>query len=74
MTAIIDTCYSDLIQRFINANIEPLCGWPWLEQNMHKKHPEQTMTILHDGKVVFTTTKDKESKAVKAAMELAKLR
>ena len=71
MRAIIDTEYKDIRGRFCDANMAPLCGWPWLEQNRRKKHPEQTMTILYDDKPIFTLTSKDKRKSVKAVMEVA---
>jgi hypothetical protein len=73
MKAIIDTDYSDIRVRFIEAKMLPLCGWLWLEGNLHKEQPEQKMTIFYDGEPVLTVTgKDKPTKkAVKAIMEVA---
>jgi hypothetical protein len=71
MRAIIDTDYQDIRERFRNAKIEPLSGWPWLEENRSKKHPEQIMTILYDGKPLFTLTSKDKKKSVKAVMDIA---
>jgi len=71
MRAVIDTEYQDIRERFRDANMEPLSGWPWLEKNSSKKHPEQTMTILYDGKPVFTLTSKDKKKSVKDVMDIA---
>ena len=70
MRAIIDTDYCDLRVRFIEAKIEPLCGWLWFEQIMQSKYPEQKMTIFYgDEPIVTWTTSDKPTKkTVKATM------
>jgi len=71
MRAIIDTEYRDIRERFLDANMVPLCGWPWLEKNRSRKHPEQIMTISYDGKDIFTLT-SKDKKSVTAVMEIAR--
>jgi len=53
MRAIIDSDSPDIREAFIQAQMEPNCGWPWLEQHMRKAHPDQSITILRDGKVVL---------------------
>jgi len=70
MRAIIDSDYSDVRVRFIEAKMIPLCGWLWLESNMRKQQPEQKMTIFYDDKCVATLTiEDRPTKkAVKAIM------
>lgn len=72
MKAIIDTDYSDIRVRFIEAKMLPLGGWLWLKSNLYKEQPEQKMTIFYDGEPVFTvTSQDKPTKkAVKAIMEV----
>jgi hypothetical protein len=52
LRAIIDSDYDDLSLRFENAKLEPIGGWDWLESHRQKQYPEQTMTILYDGKWV----------------------
>lgn len=71
MRAIIDTDYSDVALRFIEAKVEPIGGWAWLEHNQQKSYPEQTMTIFYNDKPVFTfTNNDKPTKkVVKAIMD-----
>lgn len=71
MRAIIDTDYIDISDRFHDAKVEPLCGWPWLAQNRRKRYPEQTITILYDGKAIFTLTSKDKKKSVKAVMQVA---
>ena len=73
MRAIIDSGYQDLRLRFIEAKLEPIGGWPWLDEQMRRDYPGQKMTIFFDGNPIFTLTKDDKptKKAVKAVMETA---
>ena len=70
MRAVIDTGTSDIREAFIQAKMEPSCGWPWLEEHMRKTLPEQSITVLRDGKVVLKAdTADKQvTKTMKQIM------
>lgn len=63
---------TDIERTFTDRNMEPLCGWPWLAKNSRKKHPEQKMTILYDGKPLSTITSKEKKRSVKAIMEVTK--
>jgi len=60
MKAIIEQDYTDIRLAFINAKMFPMCGWAWLEDNINKKHPEQTMTIFYDDKWVAELSANKK--------------
>lgn len=67
MRAIIDSDHSDIREAFKQAQMEPSCGWAWLEQHMRKDHLEQSITVLRDGKVVLKAGADDKqaSKTIK---------
>ena len=70
MRAIIDSDTPDIREAFIQAQMEPNCGWLWLDEHMRQAYPNQSMTILRDGKVVLEVrAANKEaSKAIKKAI------
>jgi hypothetical protein len=67
MRAIIDSDTPDIREAFIQTQMEPNCGWPWLDQHMRKTHPDQRITILRDGKVILEVAADNKeaSKTIK---------
>jgi len=70
MRAIIDQDYTDIRLAFIEAKVFPLCGWDWLQQNIHRHYPEQKITISYNGRVIanILNTHKVTNKALKTIM------
>jgi 5-methylcytosine-specific restriction endonuclease McrA len=63
----------DLRESIIKQGLEPLCGWPWLEENRCKQYPEQGITVFFKGKelVIMPSTSTKRG-IIKSAMKMAR--
>ena len=71
MKAIIDNEIVDLRVAFVDARMNPLCGWLWLEEHLKRQSPPQSITILYDGNPILKLTPDDKptKKMVKAVMD-----
>jgi 5-methylcytosine-specific restriction endonuclease McrA len=38
----------------VRPGMVPLCGWPWLEENLCRGYPEQGIEIFHNGKILLS--------------------
>ena len=75
MRAIIDTDYYDVRTRFVEARVIPLCGWDWLEQNLRRAYPEQTLTIFYKGQWVaeLSSSRKHTKKGMKEIIKIAQM-
>lgn len=55
----------------VRLGMEPLCGWPWLEENRDKVYPEQGIEVIHNGKVLLNLSADPRRGLIEAAMTMA---
>jgi hypothetical protein len=52
--------------------MEPLCGWPWLDENRHKEYSEQGITVFFNGKALLAVPSTSTKRGlIKAAMTMA---
>jgi hypothetical protein len=66
------SCKGDIRELFIKAQMEPLCGWPWLEANESKAYPEQSIVVFFNDKVLLDMPSTaKKPGLIKAAMKMA---
>jgi hypothetical protein len=61
----------DIRELFIKAQMEPLCGWPWLDENRGKVYPEQGITVFHNGKALLDVPSTSK-RSIKGIMEMAR--
>jgi hypothetical protein len=62
----------DIREVFIKAQMEPLCGWPWLDENRHKEYSEQGITVFFNGKALLAVPSTSTKRGlIKAAMTMA---
>jgi hypothetical protein len=63
----------DVMEAFVQAQMNPLCGWLWLSKNRFRQHPEQTISISYNGKAIFDITSSKMRPGlIRAAMKMAR--
>jgi hypothetical protein len=69
---LIDKSQQDIREVFIKAQMEPLCGWPWLDENRRKEYPEQGITVFFNGKALLAVPSTSTKRGlIKAAMTMA---
>jgi hypothetical protein len=59
----------------IRPGIEPLCGWPWLEENRDREYPWQGITVLFNEKPLLclpSTTNKRGYTLIKSTMQMAR--
>jgi hypothetical protein len=63
----------DVMEAFVKANMDPLCGWPWLDENKLKRYPEQSIAVSYDGKGILCIASTRTRPGlIKAAMTMAR--
>jgi hypothetical protein len=61
-----------LLGTLVRRGMAPLCGWPWLEENIGKGYPDQGMEVFHDGKVLLSLPANPAGRGhIRAAMTMA---
>ena len=56
----------------IRPGIEPLCGWPWLEENKSKAYPQQDIEVFHNGKRLLVLSSTDKHRTIRAVMTMAR--
>jgi hypothetical protein len=57
----------------VRLGIEPLCGWPWVEENRGKIYPEQGIVVFFNGKELLDMPSTSTKRGlIRAVMALAK--
>lgn len=62
----------EMTEPFISARMEPLCGWAWIQANIGRAYPEQSMTVSFNGKVLLSLPVEPKAGLIKAAMGMAR--
>jgi len=57
-----------MTDEIMRPGLEPLCGWPWIEENKDKVYPEQGIEVFWRGRAVLKMPAEVRGPEVKRAI------